>query len=44
MWDGSDKVILEHCLDDIEDQLDERRSEIFNLPNSDNQKSNSKDR
>jgi hypothetical protein len=41
--DGSDKVILEHCLHDIEDQLIERRSEIFNLPNSDNQKSNSKE-
>jgi hypothetical protein len=40
---GSDKVILEHCLHDIEDQLIERRSEIFNLPNSDNQKPNAKD-
>jgi hypothetical protein len=41
--DQSDKVILEHCLHDIEDQLIERRSEIFNLPNLDNQKLNSKD-
>jgi hypothetical protein len=41
--DESDKVLLEHCLHDIEDQLIERRSEIFNLPSLDNKKSSSKD-
>ncbi|HZD33831.1 MAG TPA: hypothetical protein VE130_01385, partial [Nitrososphaeraceae archaeon] len=41
--DGSDKILLEHCLHDIEDQLIERRSEIFNLSNLDNKKSSSKD-
>lgn len=41
--DGSDKITLEHCLHDIEDQLIEKRSEIFNLPSSGNEKPDPKD-